>query len=347
MLRRIPPYYHEYKANAKLRWYGRTCLDVFSSEFRNHTSDYYRDLITSGKMKILRNPISRLHRQLIEGDDVLSTLLMHDDQIIHWEHVHEPPVPEGTPSIIHEDDKYLVVNKPPGVPVHPTSRYYRNSVLQMLYEEKPSWAPLYPVHRLDKLTSGVLIFGKSAPATNEFKHSLRDHTVRKRYLATVKGLFPDQARCDDPIVYIYGAIGTVKQFGPALTEFTRLQYDHSTDSSLVECHPHSGYPHQIRIHLRNLLHPIIDDGLYADKYTERFTSKEQVTSQYLEQIYERSMADRRKMEAGKCPECHQVLYRDPDNLSIRLHASRYQVGGTVWEASDPEWKLQWRNIEQS
>ncbi|VEU21107.1 DEKNAAC102055 [Brettanomyces naardenensis] len=346
-LRYVRPYYHKYVANAKLRWFDRTCYDVYCSEFRNQPPEHHYAKIVHGQMKLVKNPNSRNHHVVYEGEDLLEKVRIGPgDKIVHFEHVHEPPVLDGVPEIIHEDDQYVVVDKPAGIPVHPVKNYFYNTVLQLVYQMRPDLEPLYPVHRLDRLTSGVLMFGKDRESASRFKRLMKEKKgVEKIYLARVSGDFPmETCSCDDPIVYIYGSRREVKQFDPARTVFTKVFYDPEKDESVLKCRPISGFPHQIRIHLRNLGYPIVRDTLYRHKYTRVFTDRAQVTDEYLSEMYDRSMRERESVaDDRKCEQCQTTLYRDPDpqTMSIRLHSLSYSLadGETEWkfETAVPAW----------
>ncbi|QPG75456.1 hypothetical protein FOA43_002811 [Brettanomyces nanus] len=324
-------------------WFGRSCYDVYRSEFRNMPPEHHYAKIMQHKMKLVKNPNSRTNFTVYEGSQLLELIKIGPgDKIVHYEHVHEPPVLNTLPQCIYEDESCYVVDKPAGVPVHPVKNYFYNTVMSLIYNERPDLEPLYPVHRLDKVTSGVLMFCKDQTTVSLFKQMMRNKSVAKTYLARVSGVFPERTQCDDPIVYIYGARKEVKQFEPAKTVFAKLFYDSITDESVIECHPISGFPHQIRIHLRNLGFPIIQDYLYRDKYTEVFRQRSEVTSEYLDSLYMRSMKQRQSMESMencKCPECQTTLYKDPSpqSLAIKLHSLRY----SLWnEDTNKQWKFE-------
>lgn len=351
-LRYVKPYYHRYVANAKGHWCGRTCYDVYCNEFSNLPPQHYYNEIMTNHMKLVKNPNSRIHSTTFQGKDLLDKVKIgQGDKIIHLEHVHEPPILDTIPTTVYEDENCYVVDKPSGMPVHPVGTYFYNTLLQLIYSLRPDLEPLYPVHRLDKLTSGILIFGKNSTTTSKFKQLMKAKSVEKTYLARVSGDFiPDNVICEDPVVYIYGSRKEVHQFAPAKTIFKKLFYDQTSDQSVLRCNPISGFSHQIRIHLRNLGYPIVQDTLYRTKYSKIFTDRCQVTKDYLDKIYEESMRIRRGCErdnGNRCPECLSVLYTDPkpSSLSIKLHSLRYIIHGNqgenwLFETQKPTWSLQ-------
>jgi len=355
-LRFVRPYYHNYIANAKLRWFGRSCFDVYTSEFKNIPPDHYYQEIVSGRMQLVKNPNSKKHYTIYKGKQLFDDVKIGPgDKILHRDHVHEPPVLDPIPTTIYEDENYIVVNKPAGIPVHPVGVYFYNTIQEILHALRPDIKELYPIHRLDKVTSYVQMFGKNHEATSRFKGLIKNKHVQKTYLALVKGLFAFNDKellvCKDPVVYIYGSRKSVKQFSPATTVFKNICYNKAKDESLVECKPLSGFSHQIRIHLRNLGFPIIDDLLYMDKYSTIFKNSHDVTSQYLNMIYKFSCKQRAGQERDankkeeRCSECGTLLYKDPklSSLSIKLHSWKYVVVDIQsqktykFEARPPQW----------
>jgi len=172
--------------------------------------------------------------------------------------------------LLHVDEVVVVVNKPASIPVHPTGRYRHNTVLFILAKEY-GLKNLYPVHRLDKLTSGLLLFARNPQRAEKIAAEIRTHTsVRKTYLARVVGEFPAaKVVCAEPILVAID-IGSRElnkvhpQGKPSETHFKRLFYDGT--HSVVKCKPKTGRTHQIRVHLQHLGHPIVNDPLYNPEY---------------------------------------------------------------------------------
>lgn len=152
--------------------------------------------------------------------------MKNGDLLSHTLHRHEPPVTSLPIGLIYEDENMAVIDKPPGVPVHPAGRYFHNSLTNMIQSAR-QWKP-HPANRLDRLTSGVMFFGKCPQAAEEISQQLRDRTVQKEYIARVKGRFPDGiVMCDQPILKISHVLGLnrVRANGKdAKTKFRRLAY---------------------------------------------------------------------------------------------------------------------------
>jgi len=189
----------------------------------------------------------------------------------------------------------IVINKPSGVPVHPAGRYNYNSVVEIMRAERGhAWNPL-PCNRLDRLTSGVMFIAKHPKAAEKLSLQISGRTVRKEYVARVKGEFPEETVvCDMPILQISPKLGLnrVRANGKAArTVFKRLEYyppssdngQEETSSpeqakleesrpwlkkegySIVRCLPVTGRTHQLRVHLQFLGHPIANDPIYCNQ----------------------------------------------------------------------------------
>lgn len=178
-LRRVPPYYYTYLTFCKQRWIGQTLLDVFASEFRDRSKEYYQRAI---------------EEELVLVNDKVATvdqILCNGDLIMHRTHKHEQPVTSRKIKIVHEDDDLVVIDKPNGLPVHPTGRFNFNTVMAILEHENK--IVCHPCNRLDRLTSGLMFLAKNSKSAEKLGQQIRDRTVQKEYLALVVGEFPLRA----------------------------------------------------------------------------------------------------------------------------------------------------------
>ncbi|KAF2863124.1 pseudouridine synthase [Piedraia hortae CBS 480.64] len=357
-LRRVAPYHYTYNTNAKERWRGKPLLEIFTSEFRDRPEGYYQSAINDGKIHINGRP------------GTATTIIRNGDIISHTLHRHEPPVTAQPIGIIHEDDDLLVINKPAGVPVHPAGRYNYNSVVEILRAERaaPGWNPL-PCNRLDRLTSGVMFIAKHKKAAEILTNQLTTRTVRKEYLARVRGTFPPgPLTCDQPILQISPKLGLNRVRASGKSAKTLFIREASFPTySIVRCLPLTGRTHQIRVHLQYLGHPISNDPIYANRRVfganlgKASTSdsddedimtrlskmgKEEVADAVayeteMREEYQNRMAER--LTGEKCEVCGTELYSDPGphELGIYLHALRYRDEGGRWEyeAPRPEWAV--------
>ncbi len=184
--------------------------------------------------------------------------------------------------ILYLDNELVVINKPSGLLVHRSEidRHETRFALQLLRNQLGQ--RVYPVHRLDKPTSGVLAFALSQEMASLITDQWRQRAVDKRYLAIVRGWMPEFIHLDKPMappVDKYAKHERIKPEQEAITDFRSLAHaeipvfiDKYPQSrySLVECIPHTGRKHQLRRHLKHLSHPIIGDARYGKGRHSRY-----------------------------------------------------------------------------
>ncbi|CAH0726286.1 unnamed protein product, partial [Brenthis ino] len=178
---------------------------------------------------------------------------------------HETPVLASPLRIIHVDEELLVLDKPCSLPVHPCGRYRHNTVVFILAKEY-NLKNLRTIHRLDRLTSGLLLFGRSPKKARQMEHQIRNRQVQKEYVCRVDGEFPDEEiECQEPIEVVSYKIGVCKvspKGKDCSTVFKRLGFNAKANTSVVLCRPKTGRMHQIRVHLQYLGYPVVNDPLY-------------------------------------------------------------------------------------
>lgn len=254
-LRYVKPYIFTFQVYAKRRWYNRPLIEVLAEEFRGYTYDYYKKAIHCGRVRV-------------NGEKVdASRLIQNGDKISHTVHRHEPPVTAEPIKIIHETDEILVVNKPGSIPIHPTGRFRHNTVVFILAAEK-GYTKLHLVHRLDRLTSGLLLLAKTSECANRIAQQIKSSNVRKEYIAKVIGNFPEgYTEVDQPIASndLKRERQIISPKGkPSRTGFEKIKM--IGDCSIVKCIPYTGRTHQIRVHLQYLGFPIVNDPIYNPNY---------------------------------------------------------------------------------
>ncbi|XP_038067185.1 RNA pseudouridylate synthase domain-containing protein 2-like [Patiria miniata] len=250
-LRKVTPYVYVFETHIKGRWMGRSVLDVFKGEFRMETPEYYKKAISYGLITI--------NGQRVSADKILR----NNEYLRSMVHRHEPPVTGEPLDILTINEEFVVINKPASVPVHPCGKYRHNTIIFMLGKEH-GLTGLHTIHRLDRLTSGLLMFARTREVSQRVDAYVRDRRLTKVYVCKVTGEFPSEpVECLEPICTVSHKIGVCK-VGPdgkqCKTSFKRLSYDGHT--SIVQCTPHTGRMHQIRVHLQYLGYPIVNDPLY-------------------------------------------------------------------------------------
>lgn len=185
--------------------------------------------------------------------------------------------------IIHQDDDIVAVNKPAGIKVHRGAFDARRErfVLQLVRDQVGRH--LYPVHRLDKPTSGILVFALNPGAARSLAKSFARRQVQKTYLAVVRGFIAEAGEVDYPLGRSETGEAFDKPPRPAVTRFLRLDTVElpvpvgryaTARYSLIQAMPATGRMHQIRRHMRHLRHPIINDRQYGDNKHNRFFSED-------------------------------------------------------------------------
>ncbi|EOY22575.1 hypothetical protein QUC31_007802 [Theobroma cacao] len=346
--RYVRPYYFEFVSHVNKRWEGKTIVDLFTQEFRGRPNDYYVSAVKCGRIQV-------------DGENIpVSYKVKRCQKISHFVHRHEPPVMAWDVAILQNEPDVLTVCKPASVPVHPCGQYRKNTVLGILQAEH-GLSPLYPIHRLDRLVSGLLIVAKNPAKADIFRQHIEAGLVQKQYVAKVIGVFPECEQVVDANVDYNAREGrstaevgisngdTTLKGKVACTKFTRI----STNGihSIVLCEPTTGRTHQIRVHLQCTGHPIANDMLYlSDNVVDRSTLG--------------MTADRAAALSCSCPvtscENHNEEYKvssedfsiDPmcshcPNLApngyngheegLWLHCVRYSGPGWVYECPYPDW----------
>jgi tRNA pseudouridine65 synthase len=180
--------------------------------------------------------------------------------------------------ILYQDEHLVAVNKPSGLLVHRSdiARRETEHAMKIVRNQLRQW--VYPFHRLDRSTSGVLVFALDQETARRMTQLFTDDTISKKYLAVVRGHTREEERIDHPLkerrdkmtdqkadkdkpaqqaVTVYRRLATV-ELPRAVGPYATARY------SLVQARPLTGRNHQIRRHMKHVFHPVIGDTTYGD-----------------------------------------------------------------------------------
>ena len=181
--------------------------------------------------------------------------------------------------ILFEDAYIIIVNKPNNVLIH-NSYYARNikdkTLLDLLKEQFN--VDFYPVHRIDRKTSGILVLAKQKEDVSVFQDLFNSNTIKKEYLGVVRGFVNGKYHITSPVknadTKVYKDAETfceplqTKQLDIAVQPYESSRY------SLVLLKPTTGRMHQLRIHMNKISHPIVGDYKYGDRFHNRMFENE-------------------------------------------------------------------------
>ncbi|CDW56260.1 PseudoU synth 2 domain containing protein [Trichuris trichiura] len=342
-LRKVRPYWFHFCVFAKERWFGKALGEVFEKEMYSSLPGFFVSAIRAGRVTVNDQTVCPEYE------------IKNGDLIRHMCHRHELPVLDRQVTIIENTDDLLVVDKPCSLPIHPCGRYYFNSLTQIL-KYSFGFDNLKTLYRLDRLTSGVVVFLKNAQMEKRFRQHLLNSNIKKEYICLVEGQFPDnELTCDQPLDYLFRSMGLMRvsrEGKPCFTRFRKLHTDGKL--SIVKCLPQTGRTHQIRVHLQFLGYPIIDDAIYNCDVFGPNKGKNGDYGKPVEQLEQdvrlhftadtwlddtkSEVVQVQKTEEGCCELC-RLKFRDPSvsELEMSLHCLRYSGPDWSFECPLPSW----------
>ncbi|WP_373778951.1 tRNA pseudouridine(65) synthase TruC [Glaesserella sp.] len=184
--------------------------------------------------------------------------------------------------ILYRNDELIAINKPAGMLVHRSWLDKHETVFAMQTLRDQIGQHVFPIHRLDRPTSGVLLFALNSDMARTMSQLFEQHQIQKSYLAIVRGYLEGEGRIDYPLkvqldkiadkfsqekeaqdaITDYKGLATVEMPYPA-GKFQTARY------SLVQLFPQTGRKHQLRRHMKHLFHPIMGDTNYGDLHQNR------------------------------------------------------------------------------
>ncbi|MBA4373987.1 MAG: hypothetical protein C0402_14145 [Thermodesulfovibrio sp.] len=240
---------------------GRSLLDFHTQRFKYQTREAWELEIGRGKVTV-------------NGRAAATDYLLKMNDIIAYSFVHtEPPVDRNI-QILHEEETFLVANKPGNLPSHAAGHYIRNTLIYLLRQrlaDKGFHGALHLAHRLDRETSGIIVLAKTKSAHQSLLRQFEAGTVAKEYIAIARGiinspsfevkgfLVPDEDSCISIKKKVVSEDGAGAKYSATAFEVM----ERFASFTMVRCRPVTGRTNQIRAHLADAGYPLVGDKLYG------------------------------------------------------------------------------------
>ncbi|MFT5290245.1 MAG: 23S rRNA pseudouridine1911/1915/1917 synthase [Planctomycetota bacterium] len=252
----------EIKLTVPKRLAGQRLDEVLVELLPSRTRSYHQKLVRRGRVWVNGKRVVRSNVHVAKGDALLLLGL----------EARREPKSTARLRILHEDETIAVIDKPAGIVTHRNDKISGGTLADLAVEqlgrlpvtlgdERPGI-----VHRLDRETSGVLVIGRTEEAMLHLQEQFRSRSVEKTYVALAHGVptAEEFVQRQSLTAEEKGAdrqrVSTARGAKEAETTFQVRERLGSV--TLIECHPHTGRRHQIRVHLAHAGHPIVDDRLY-------------------------------------------------------------------------------------
>jgi len=244
-----------YRLPVKKKYEGYNIIDFFLEVVPRATKESWLEKIKNQSLLINKKPANK------------NSILKAGYITEHFSTPRIEPEVSNNIQLLYTDDDIIIINKPAPLPMHPSGRFNRNSLIEILKLAFPK-EDFKIIHRLDANTTGIVILGRTKKIVNTIGSQFENKKTQKTYLAIVEGI-PNENNFNS-----HTKIGLNKTAGggrassengiDAYTEFKVLQKKTSQNLTLLEVIPHTGRTNQIRLHLAQLGFPIKGDEGYKN-----------------------------------------------------------------------------------
>lgn len=239
---------------------------VLKNEF--HISDRLITVLKKNNCLYLNNENVGINTSISKGDEVTISLDFDEEENLNI-------VPtDMSLNILYEDEALLIIDKPSNMPIHPSILHYTDTLsngVKFYFDKINLKKKIRPINRLDKDTSGIVIFAKNQYVQEELVKQMNSGLFKKEYNAILVGSLKEKSgTINAPIARKENSIierEVNKNGEKAITHFElikKFKYD-SYDFSFVKFILETGRTHQIRVHSKYIGHPILGDSLYGEK----------------------------------------------------------------------------------
>eukprot|EP01061_Rhynchopus_euleeides_P002543 TRINITY_DN11953_c1_g2_i2.p1 TRINITY_DN11953_c1_g2~~TRINITY_DN11953_c1_g2_i2.p1 ORF type:complete len:434 (+),score=101.50 TRINITY_DN11953_c1_g2_i2:39-1304(+) len=342
-LRYVVPHLSTHSYAVRDKNAGTSVLELLADVFRKHRGEqdidesrkHWRDTIEGGRVKLKRHKLRRddvdkyTENFCVVGCD---HILQKQDRLQIVSHMHERVVGGGTPQVLVDDGRFVIINKPACIPCVSGENGFNNIV--DITARHVGAQKLHLLHRLDSPVSGILLLARGGKQARLGLQELAGRRARKVYLAKVEGRFPDRpVSCTEPLYFcskLDRSVVRPMEAGAkaATTHFRLAHFNEAEGVSIVEASPVSGLRHQIRAHLAHLGVPIVNDVRYGAK--KRFEGQTVYQDDDLGTLKRISEGFRRPW-CGKCGWVDSVMGNEHHSVvpkaesHICLHAMHYEI----------------------
>ncbi|MDD2789638.1 MAG: RluA family pseudouridine synthase [Sulfurimonas sp.] len=253
-------------------------------------------------------------RVLVDGVAInkASTEIEGDFEFIYFE-----PLTKGL--VAHAVyDEFVLFDKPSGMLIHPQNRNTAYSLIDELKSQFGKDANI--AHRIDQETSGLVLCARNKESERDIKMMFQERDMKKKYLALAHGEFKEELtveakllRAEDESAIVRMVVKVDDKGKESKTHFRPLKYFPELDMTLIECAPHTGRQHQIRVHLFHVKHPIVGDPIYGQ-------SEEDVV-----RFLDKDLSDEERIEKSGA----QRLLLHANELEFELYSKQYHFKSDI------------------